>query len=322
MSQSQTESCVRIKVEPAELRELMRRQDARPLRDFALYFLLLAGLACLTVALWGHWSAAIALFAYSTLYSTGAQSREHDRPWHRLPHEMAEQALFEITSFMAVRETFLRTHSHDAHHKHTIIVERDPEIVTPAPPRIAELVMNIFMITRTLRNSGTSSFIPAAVCRHRIASAAAPHCRGAAAKARLWLVVMAATAGLALYLGSWLPVCSRAGPDDDRRAIKQLFAVSQHVGLARDVFDYRLNTRTIHLGPVLGFLYMNMQYHLEHHLYPNVPYYNLPRLHELIRDRCPPAYDGLWAVYAELIRFCGASGGSVGVHPPRDPATG
>ena len=105
--------------------------------------------------------------------------------------------------------------------------------------------------------------------------------------------------------------------------IKQLFAVSQHVGLARDVFDYRLNTRTIHLGPVLGFLYMNMQYHLEHHLYPNVPYYNLPRLHELIRDRCPPAYDGLWG------RLCRADSGSVapaarsvGVHPPRDPGHG
>jgi len=40
-----------IKVEPAELKELMRRHDARPLRDFALYFLLLAGLACLTMAL-------------------------------------------------------------------------------------------------------------------------------------------------------------------------------------------------------------------------------------------------------------------------------
>ena len=23
--------------------------------------------------------------------------------------------------------------------------------------------------------------------------------------------------------------------------------------------------------------------------------------HELIQDRCPPAYDGLWAVYAELL---------------------
>ena len=180
MSQSQTESWVRIKVEPAELRELMRRQDARPLRDFALYFLLLAGLACLTVALWGHWSAAIALFAYSTLYSTGAQSREHETGHGTaFRTKWLNRLFFEITSFMAVRETFLRTHSHDAHHKHTIIVERDPEIVTPAPPRIAELVMNIFMITRTLRELRHIVIHSCGGLSHRIASAAAPHCRQA-----------------------------------------------------------------------------------------------------------------------------------------------
>ena len=78
MSKSRTESWVPIKVEPAELKELMRRQDAHPIRDFELYFLPLAGLACLSVALWGHWSATIALFAYGTLYSTGAQLREHE----------------------------------------------------------------------------------------------------------------------------------------------------------------------------------------------------------------------------------------------------
>jgi len=46
---------------------------------------------------------------------------------------------------------------------------------------------------------------------------------------------------------------------------------------------------------------MSMQYHLEHHLYPNVPYYNLPALHELIKDQCPPAYNGLWPVLTELL---------------------
>ena len=152
MSLSQTESWVRIKVEPAELKELMRRQDARPLRDFALYFLLLAGLAYLTVALWGHWSAAIALFAYGTLYPTGAQSREHETGHGTaFRTKRLNRLFFKITSFMAVQETFLRTHGHDAQHKHTIIVERYPETVTPAPPRIAELVMNIFTTTRKLR---------------------------------------------------------------------------------------------------------------------------------------------------------------------------
>lgn len=112
---------------------------------------------------------------------------------------------------------------------------------------------------------------------------------------------MAVTAGLAIYTASWIPVLLPGPvPTMVGGPIKHLFAVSQHVGPVRDVFDYRLNTRTMYPGPVLGFLYMNMQYHLEHHLYPNVPYYNLPRLHELIKDRRPPAHEGLWAVYREL----------------------
>ena len=28
-----------------------------------------------------------------------------------------------------------------------------------------------------------------------------------------------------------------------------------------------------------------MQYHSEHHLFPQVPFYNLPKLHEVIKDQ-------------------------------------
>ena len=111
--------------------------------------------------------------------------------------------------------------------------------MTTAPPRIAELVTNIFTITRTLRElphivihscGGLS-----AQDRER-GRTALP--KGAAAKARLWLVVMAATAGLALCLGSRLPVLLLGPvPTMIGGPIKQLFALSQHVGLARDVCD-------------------------------------------------------------------------------------
>ena len=50
-----------------------------------------------------------------------------------------------------------------------------------------------------------------------------------------------------------------------------------------------------------GVLNMNMRYYLEHHLYPNVSYYNLPALHELIKDQCPPAFNGLRPVFTEMI---------------------
>jgi fatty acid desaturase len=41
-------------------------------------------------------------------------------------------------------------------------------------------------------------------------------------------------------------------------------------------------TRTVTSNPVLGFLNLNLNYHLEHHLFPAMPWYNLPRLHTLL----------------------------------------
>ena len=304
MSGVQTEKWERVRVDPAALRDLMKRQDSRPLRDFALFFGLLVAFATATIMLWGSWLATIPLAAYSILYSTGAQSREHETGHGTaFKTKWLNRLFFEITSFMVVRETFLRTHSHDAHHKHTIIVDKDPEIVTPAPPNMFQLAVNFLMLQRTLGELGQIIIHATGRLSQRDRQrghAALPP--GAPRTARLWLAIMAGAAALAIYLGSWIPVLL-LGPIPTMLGgpVKHLFAVSQHVGLARDVFDYRLNTRTIYLGPVLGFLYMNMQFHLEHHLYPNVPYYNLPKLHELIKDRCPPAYDGLWSVYAELI---------------------
>jgi fatty acid desaturase len=44
-----------------------------------------------------------------------------------------------------------------------------------------------------------------------------------------------------------------------------------------------------------------MNYHIEHHMFPMVPYYRLPELHELIKAQCPPAYPTIWAAWQEII---------------------
>jgi MocE subfamily Rieske [2Fe-2S] domain protein len=44
-----------------------------------------------------------------------------------------------------------------------------------------------------------------------------------------------------------------------------------------------------------------MGYHIEHHMFPMVPYYNLGKLHELMKADCPPPYNGLVAAYREVI---------------------
>ncbi len=41
-------------------------------------------------------------------------------------------------------------------------------------------------------------------------------------------------------------------------------------------------TRTVRSNPVYSYFNIHLNYHLEHHLFPRVPWYNLPRLHRLL----------------------------------------
>ena len=70
----------------------------------------------------------------------------------------------------------------------------------------------------------------------------------------------------------------------------QLRGFTQH-GIT-DPSDPLLASRSIHPGPLVRFLVLNENYHLEHHLYPEIPSYNLRRLHLLLRDRLPRCVTG------------------------------
>jgi fatty acid desaturase len=43
-----------------------------------------------------------------------------------------------------------------------------------------------------------------------------------------------------------------------------------------------------------------MNYHIEHHMFPMVPYHALPRLHALIKDDLPTPSPSIAAAYAEM----------------------
>jgi fatty acid desaturase len=44
-----------------------------------------------------------------------------------------------------------------------------------------------------------------------------------------------------------------------------------------------------------------MNYHIEHHMFPMVPYYRLAELHEELKTDMPTPYRSLWAAYREII---------------------
>jgi fatty acid desaturase len=80
-----------------------------------------------------------------------------------------------------------------------------------------------------------------------------------------------------------------------------MFGLTQHAGLAEDVLDHRLNSRTVLMNPVFRFIYWNMNYHVEHHMFPMVPYHAVPQLHEEMKAFCPTPYRSTIEAYREII---------------------
>ena len=112
---------------------------------------------------------------------------------------------------------------------------------------------------------------------------------------------------LAYLIGSFLPLMFIVLPQLYGSPILQLTTMLQHGGLKADTWDHRESTRTVILNPIHGWLlYFNMQYHTEHHLFPQVPFYNLPKLHEAIKDQLPSPnksfIDGLLEMIPAIIK--------------------
>lgn len=76
-------------------------------------------------------------------------------------------------------------------------------------------------------------------------------------------------------------------------SFNKVFGLSQHCGMQSDVADIRLSTRTIILPRFFSFLYWNMNYHIEHHMYPNIPFYQLPILHNNVKSETPESDVGV-----------------------------
>jgi MocE subfamily Rieske [2Fe-2S] domain protein len=119
--------------------------------------------------------------------------------------------------------------------------------------------------------------------------------------ARIWIAIYAATAVACVAMGSILPAMYIGLPRLYGAWHHVLTGLTQHAGLAEDTLDHRLNSRTVHMNPISRFVYWNMNYHVEHHMFPMVPYHALPALHQEMKGDCPRAYSGLWEAYREIV---------------------
>ncbi len=293
----------RTPVERKRLKELMKRSDGPATRDTVIWFAIIIGTGVAGVLTWRSWWSLPIFFVYGTFYGSTSDSR-----WHETGHGTAfktdwkNQFVYQIACFMLLREPELRRWSHARHHTDTIIVGRDPEIITPRPPKLFGVLVDFLAL-----KSAPKEFL--GVIRHAFGrldeeeKTYIPQSEQGkiAGVARIWLVIYAAVLVTAIATRSVLPVLLIGGPKIYGAWFQLFCGLTQHVGLADDVLDHRLNSRTVYMNPLFRFMYWNMNYHVEHHMYPMVPYYNLPALHREIAADCPTPYRSTLHVYREMI---------------------
>ena len=285
------------------MKDLMQRRDGPALRDTAIWILLHVLFAWGGIAFWGSSWAVPFWAAYGVIYGSACDSR-----WHECGHGTAfrtqwmNDVVYQIASFQVVRNPVTWRWSHARHHTDTIIVGRDPEIACMRPPGLFKLLVayaGVYGMWESMvalgrhalgrLSDGEKDYIPESEWPKAIRVA------------RIHMAVYAATLAAALAWQSWIPLLLIGGPRIYGAWHMIMTGLIQHCGLDENVTDHRLNSRTVYMNPLSRWIYWNMNYHVEHHMFPMVPYHALPRLHEAIRHDLPAANPSIWDAHREAL---------------------
>ena len=293
----------RPNVDPIAIRELMQKSDVIALRDTLIWLGIMCLSACFAIALWPSWWSVPFWLIYGVLYGSASDSR-----WHECGHKTAfktpwmNTVVYHIASFMIMRNPITWKASHVRHHTDTVVLGRDPEIVAMRPPdllRISLLFLGIIDVYSAVKRTfvHASGHIDP---EEEMYVAPKDHYK-VFRIARIWLALYALTIVICFLSGSILPLMLVGLPRLFGSWHYVMTGLLQHLGLAENVSDHRLNTRTVLMNPISRFIYLNMNYHLEHHLFTMVPYYNLPKLHLLIKHDVPPPEPSIPAAFMRLL---------------------
>lgn len=88
--------------------------------------------------------------------------------------------------------------------------------------------------------------------------------------------------------------------------VMMLFTIPQHMEMQENSPSIIESTRSFSTSWLGHFLYMNMNHHIGHHLYPRVPFYALPALEEALKEQLPEPDPGFlqtnWELFIVALR--------------------
>lgn len=285
------------------LQKLMKRKDLPGLLFFAAWLIAVAAGTWLLAQVWGTWWVVPVLILHGTILSFAYAASHEGAHGTAFKSTWLNETVFYLTSFVFGEEPMLRRYSHGRHHAYTWYPGFDSQMPYRNPLTLRRYLRETLALTlfpeafatmwrHSLRrlNDEELGYIPPAKIGQLVWGS------------RLFLVGYAAIGVIALVAQSWFPVVAFFGARVAGGWVVHLFINSQHMCMNEAVPDHRYSTRSLRCLLPTRVLYWNMNYHIEHHLYPGVPFHALPATNRLIAGQLPVPSAGAFSANREILR--------------------
>jgi fatty acid desaturase len=213
--------------------------------------------------------------------------------WAGLGHELfhrnvlssrrANTVLFRACSILTWSNDAFFELTHPLHHRHTLgpaDVEANAGARIPPVQWPWLLTLDLPGLLRRLRLLvlNATGRIPGDARIQALAPPGSPERRAVRNGARRVLAVQTVMAAVFLAAGQPILIAGVTLAPFCISGFNRVLALLQHAGLEAGSPETRfeVSTRTVRLGPVAAFFYANMNLHLAHHIWPAIPFYNLP----------------------------------------------
>ena len=300
-------------IDKKTLKELSKRSDIKGFTDVSIFIvaLILSGYLC--IISWGTLWSIPALLLYGNIFYCKIISIQHETNHETYFKTRALNKFFyHITSLLGGFEAVRWKWSHFHHHTYTIFTHEevyDYENNSPKPTEPIRFLLNFLPLGPIINIQKIRHFTHFEIIKHSLGiitpvvniTVPEKEIKKIINSSRLyvgfWLIIILSS----IFFKTWLPIIMLILPPFYGNTILMICGMTQHAGLADNVKDHRKSTRTVIMNPFFSFLYSNMEYHIEHHIFPKIPCHNLKAFHHVVKDQMPTPRKGIINAYKEII---------------------
>ena len=294
-----------VSIDPRRLRELMVRRDAPGLIYLLVWSVSIVTVGWLVAMSEGHAIQSLAMFALGTILTVPAYALSHECTHGTfLKTAWLNTLVNGFTSLIYFEEPAHRFAAHMRHHNFTWLNNLDAQMPYATPLTLSGWLREIsgldYLVYELKILALNATGHHGKDIRAYTPARNLPRLKWGA---RAFIAIYVSLIGLVTWSGIWPEALTfYVIPRLMGGFAMQVFTITQHADMAEDQHDLRLSCRSFETNRFGRFLYAEMNRHVEHHLFPKVPFHALHKLRNELGDQLPVADKGLLATNWQIFR--------------------